>query len=56
VRTATRSATGVTIGDMTVTGTHDLLLAAVLSAPELGPEVRALAACHRLLPSTKAAL
>jgi hypothetical protein len=37
-------------GDSSVTGTADLLLAAVLTAPEISPEVRALAACHRLLP------
>ena len=35
-------------GDTTVTGTPDLLLAAVLTATEASPEVRALAACHRL--------
>lgn len=55
VRTAKRSGTNVTIGDMTVTGTQDLLLAALLTAHELGPEVRALAACHRLLLLQKSA-
>lgn len=55
VRTASRSGTNVTIGDMTVTGTQDLLLAALLTAHELGPEVRALAACHRLLLLQKSA-
>lgn len=35
-------------GDMTVTGTSDLLLAAVLTATEASLEVRALAACHRM--------
>lgn len=34
---------------MTVTGTDDLILAALLSAPELVPEVRMLAACERVL-------
>jgi hypothetical protein len=34
---------------LVVTGTRDVKLAAVLSAPELSPEVRALAACERLL-------
>jgi hypothetical protein len=34
---------------LTVTGTKDLLLAALLSAPELSPEVRVLAACERVL-------
>jgi hypothetical protein len=33
----------------TISGTSDLVLAAVLSAPELVPEVRGLAACDRLL-------
>lgn len=60
IRELVRSATGITVktpsGDATVTGTHDLLLAAVLSATELSTEVRALAACHRLLPSQKAAI
>lgn len=55
VRTAKRSGTNVTIGDMTVAGTQDLLLAALLTAHELGPEVRALAACHRLLLLQKSA-
>ncbi len=60
VRELSRSASGITIktpsGDATVTGTNDLLLAAVLSATELSAEIRALAACHRLLPSQKAAI
>ncbi len=34
---------------LTITGTHDLVLAALLSAPELTPEVRVLAACERVL-------
>lgn len=34
---------------MTVTGTDDLVLAALLTAPELVPEVRMLAACERVL-------
>lgn len=55
VRTAKLSGTNVTIGDMTVTGTQDLLLAALLTAHEIGPEVRALAACHRLLLLQKSA-
>ena len=60
IRELQRTATSITIttpsGTATVTGTRDLLLAAVLSATELSPEVRALAACHRLLPSQKAAI
>ena len=38
----------IKVGDATVTGTSDAALAAVLTAPELIPEVRALAACRRL--------
>lgn len=53
LRTATRTPTAITVGDLTVTGTTDLLLAAVLSASEAVPEVRGLAACHRLLPTEK---
>jgi len=34
---------------LTITGTQDLVLAALLSAPELTPEVRILAACERVL-------
>lgn len=34
---------------LTVTGTDDLVLAALLTAPELVPEVRMLAACERVL-------
>lgn len=34
---------------LTITGTRDLVLAALLSAPELTPEVRILAACERVL-------
>jgi hypothetical protein len=35
--------------EFTISGTTDLVLAAVLSAPELVPEVRGLAACERVL-------
>lgn len=60
VRELARSAPGITIktpaGDALVTGTKDLLLAAVLSATEMSHEVRALVACHRLLPLPKAAI
>jgi len=35
-------------GDIYVTGPADVLLAAVLTATEASPEVRALAACHRM--------
>lgn len=37
----------------TVTGTEDRLLAAVLTAVEAPPEVRAMAACHRLFALEK---
>ncbi|MCX5746703.1 MAG: hypothetical protein NT062_29865 [Proteobacteria bacterium] len=36
-----------------VTGTNDLLLAAVLTATEASAEVRGLSACHRLFPIEK---
>jgi hypothetical protein len=34
---------------LTITGTFDLALAALLSAPELSPEIRMMAACQRAL-------
>lgn len=34
---------------LTITGTDDLILAALLASPELQPEVRMLAACERVL-------
>jgi hypothetical protein len=52
-RVAKRTAKAISVGDVTVTGTDDLLLAALLTAPEAGAEVRGLAACHRLLPIVK---
>ena len=39
----------VAIGPITVTGTTDVVLAAMLAAPEVPPDVRALVACHYLL-------
>ncbi|CAN5739743.1 hypothetical protein BH11MYX3_BH11MYX3_23650 [soil metagenome] len=45
---------GIAIGDRVLSGTDDLLLAALLTAPDTSPEVRGLAACHRLFPSPKA--
>ena len=60
VRQVVRAPSGITVGPLqpgatvTVTGTDDLLLAAVLSATEAIPEVRGLAACHRLFPFEKA--
>ena len=52
-RVAKRTPQGISVGDVTVTGTDDLLLAALLTAHEAGAEVRGLAACHRLLPIVK---
>jgi hypothetical protein len=60
IRELHRTADKITIptptGEATVSGTQDLLLAAVLSATEVSPQMRALAACHRLLPPQKAAI
>jgi hypothetical protein len=39
---------GIKVGDSMVTGTTDVALAVLVTAPELIPEVRGLAACHRL--------
>ena len=44
----------IEIGDRTLSGTDDLMLAALLAAPDASPEVRGLAACHRLFPPAKA--
>ena len=49
VRKAVVSGNTVTIGEQTVTGTTDFAIAAMLTARETVPEVRALAACHYLL-------
>ncbi len=38
----------IKIGDAVVTGTTDVALGVLITAPELIPEVRGLAACHRL--------
>lgn len=50
VRRAVATTNTVTVGDLTVTGTSDVVLAAMLTAREAAPEVRALVACHLLLP------
>ena len=50
---AAPTAGAVTIGDVTVTGTTDVVLAAMLAAPEAPPAVRALVACHLLLPEAR---
>jgi hypothetical protein len=44
----------VRVGDSVVTGTNDLALAVLITAPELIPEVRGLAACHRLFVRAQA--
>lgn len=49
VRKAVADAGRVTIGALAITGTTDLTVAAMLTAREAIPEVRALAACHYLL-------
>jgi hypothetical protein len=46
---AAPAANSVAIGDTTVSGTTDVVLAAMLAAPEATPEVRAMVACHFLL-------
>jgi hypothetical protein len=48
LRRAEASRTAIKIGDAVVTGTSDVTLAVLVTAPELIPEVRGLAACHRL--------
>jgi hypothetical protein len=49
VRRGVAAHAAIQIDDAVVTGTSDLPLAGLLTAPELIPEVRALAACHRLV-------
>jgi hypothetical protein len=51
IRKLTRAGDSISSSDpaLTITGTDDLILAALLSAPELLPEVRMLAACERVL-------
>ena len=54
LRRAEPARAAVQIGETTVTGTSDLALAVLVTAPELIPEVRALAACHRLFAREQA--
>ena len=49
VRKAVTAVDHVTIDTFTVTGTTDIAIAAMLTARETVPEIRALAACHYLL-------
>lgn len=55
IRTLARTGDTITVDvpKLTVTGTRDLVLASMLSAPELQPEVRMLAACERVLVTEK---
>jgi hypothetical protein len=55
LRRAEPSRVAIKIGDSVVTGTSDLVLGVLITAPELIPEVRALAACHRLYAREQAA-
>jgi hypothetical protein len=48
LRRAETARGAIKIDDLTVTGTADVPLAELVTAPELIPEVRSLAACHRL--------
>ncbi|TMQ12486.1 MAG: hypothetical protein E6J90_31250 [Deltaproteobacteria bacterium] len=48
LRRAEATRTAIKIGDAVVTGTTDVALGVLITAPELIPEVRGLAACHRL--------
>jgi hypothetical protein len=48
LRRAEANRATIKVGDATVTGTTDVALAVLVTAPELIPEVRGLAACHRL--------
>ena len=48
VRRAVASGGAVAIGATTVAGTTDVVLAAILAAPEAPPDLRAIVACHLL--------
>jgi len=59
IRTLARSGDTITVEPaagqpkLVVTGTRDLVLASMLSAPELQPELRMLVACERVLVTEK---
>lgn len=55
LRRAETTRAAIKIGDAVVTGTADVALGVLITAPELIPEVRALAACHRLFVREQAA-
>jgi hypothetical protein len=44
----------IRIGDAVVSGTNDIALGVLVTAPELIPELRGLAACHRLFSREQA--
>lgn len=48
LRRAEATRGSIKVGDAVITGTNDVALAVLITAPELIPEVRGLAACHRL--------
>lgn len=48
LRRAEATRGSIKVGDAVVTGTTDVALGVLITAPELIPEVRGLAACHRL--------
>ncbi len=48
LRRAEATRGSIKVGDAVVTGTTDVALSVLITAPELIPEVRGLAACHRL--------
>ncbi len=54
LRRAEPSPTAIKVGESIVTGTSDVVLGALVTAPELIPEIRALAACHRLVAREQA--
>lgn len=49
LRRAAPEHAAIQIGEAVVTGTSDVALGVIITAPELIPEVRALAACRRLM-------
>jgi len=48
LRRAEATRTAIKVGEAVITGTTDIALGGLITSPELIPEVRALAACHRL--------
>jgi hypothetical protein len=55
LRRAEATRAGIKVGDAVVIGTTDVALGVLITAPELIPEVRGLAACHRLFAREQAA-